>query len=59
MSNFYRLASEEQLNCAMKKVDQLSAENMKLSNRSSLKEQELEIRTQEKVWLPILKIIDH
>ncbi|CAG7828896.1 unnamed protein product [Allacma fusca] len=42
------LASEEQLTTATKKVEHLSAENTKLLNSTSLKEQELEIRTQEK-----------
>ena len=50
------LAKEEELVAARKKADELEKENSDISSKLAKKEQELDLRTQEKVMLIFLAI---
>jgi hypothetical protein len=47
-----RLAREEELIAARKKAEELDRENVEIATKLARKEQELDLRTQEKVWQP-------
>jgi dishevelled associated activator of morphogenesis len=49
LSLFYRLAKEEELVAARNKAEELEKENVEMATKLAKKEQELDIRTQEKV----------
>lgn len=51
------LAKEEELVAARKKAEELERENLDMSTRLAKKEQELDLRTQEKVRLKITSIL--
>jgi hypothetical protein len=47
-----RLAREEELIAARNKAEELDRENVEIATKLARKEQELDLRTQEKVWQP-------
>jgi hypothetical protein len=46
----HRLAAEEELIAARTKAEELDRENVEIATKLARKEQELDLRTQEKVW---------